>query len=89
MRPPGAYSTVVEEQLDRLAEGSDLELYRGVLDACELALTTTQIAQASSSVVATEEGIRFRLPVAGRPEHHVFWSATDDGARIEAVFPHP
>lgn len=88
MRPDGGYSAVADEQLDRL-EGADPELYNAVLDASELALSEPGIAQASSSVVNTVEGIRFRLPVAGRPTHHVFWSATDDGPRIEAIFPFP
>lgn len=87
--PRDDYSAVADEQLGRLADSSDVELYRDVVDTCELAFATPWIAQASSSVVSTVDGIRYRLAVTGHPSHHVFWSATEDGLRIEAVFPQP
>jgi len=71
----GAYSQVADEQLDSLEAGPDVDLFNAVLDACEL------------TAIATAEGIRLRLPVAGHPPYKVFWSS--DGPRIEAVLPHP
>lgn len=84
-----AYSAVADEQLDVLEAGEDADLYNSVLDACELIFRATGLAQARSTAIQTPDGIRFRLPVAGHPPHKVFWSHTDDGPRVEAVFPHP
>jgi hypothetical protein len=82
-----AYSQVANKQLDSLEAGSDVDLYNAVLDACELILRLPAQAQARSTAIATAEGIRLRLPVAGRPPYKVFWSS--DGPPTEAVFPHP
>ena len=87
MNAAAAYSQVADEQLDSLEEGSDVDLYNAVLDACELVFRVTAQAQARSTAITTAEGIRFRLSVAGHPPYKVFWSS--DGPRIEAVFPHP
>jgi len=85
----GSYSTIADEQLDVLEAGPDVELYNAVLDACELVLHLESHAQARSSAIRTADGIRFRLPVVGHPPYKVFWSKTEEGTRIEAVFPHP
>jgi len=83
----GAYSQVADEQLDSLEAGPDVDLFNAVLDACELIFRLPAQAQARSTAIATAEGNRLRLPVAGHPPYKVFWSS--DGPRIEAVFPHP
>lgn len=85
----GEYSEVADEQLDALESGPDADLYNAALDACELVFSATGLAQAKSSAIQTPDGIRFRLPIVGHPPHKVFWSVTEDGPRIEAVFPHP
>lgn len=85
----GAYSQVADEQLDTLEAADDLDLYNAALDACELIFRAPGLAQARSTAIQTTDGIRFRLPVAGHPPYKVFWSLTDEGPRIEAVFPHP
>lgn len=85
----GAYSEVADEQLDVLESRDGADLFNAALDACELIFSATGHAQACSSAIQTEEGIRFRLPVVGHPPYKVFWSVTEDGPRIEAVFPHP
>lgn len=82
---PGQYSEVANEQLDEL-EAADPETYNDVLAACESVFEDQAWAQANSSAIHTNQGIRFRLPVNGR-RHKVFWSS--DGPRIEAVFPYP
>jgi len=84
--PEGSYSQVADQQLDSLEAGPDVDLYNAVLDACELIFRLPAQAQARSTAIATAEGIRLRLPVAGHPPHKVFWSS--DGPRIEAIFPH-
>ncbi|MGB7982312.1 MAG: hypothetical protein WCF36_16140 [Candidatus Nanopelagicales bacterium] len=83
----GSYSEVADAQLDALETGDNVELFNAVLDACELIFRAPAQAQAMSTAINTREGIRLRLPVAGRPPFKVFWSS--DGPRIEAVFPHP
>lgn len=85
----GSYSAVADEQLDELETGADADLYDAVLDACELVFVAPGMAQARSTAINAVEGIRFRLPVAGHPPYKVFWSKTEEGTRIEAVFPHP
>lgn len=85
----GAYSQVADEQLDALEAADDPDLYGATLDACELVFRAPGLAQARSTAIQTAGGIRFRLPVAGHPPYKVFWSLTDEGPRIEAVFPHP
>jgi hypothetical protein len=82
----GAYSRVADEQLDALEAGPDVGLYNAVLDACELVFRAPALARQRSTAVATNEGVPFRLPVAGHPPYKVFWSS--EGPRIEAVFPH-
>lgn len=84
----GSYSSIADEQLDVLEKG-DPDLYNAVLDACELVFAAAGMAQARSTAVSTEQGIRFRLPVVGHPPYKVFWSHTEEGVRVEAVFPHP
>jgi len=85
----GSYSAIADEQLDTLEAGGDRDLYDAALDACELIFGATGIAQARSTAIRTTEGIRFRLPIVGHPPYKVFWSKTEEGARVEAVFPHP
>jgi hypothetical protein len=85
----GSYSAVADEQLDELETGPDADLYDAVLDACELVFVAEGMAQARSTAINTVEGIRFRLSVAGHPPYKVFWSKTEEGTRIEAVYPHP
>lgn len=80
-----AYSDVANQQLDALEHGSDL--YNAVLDACELIIRLPAQAQARSTAITTQEGVRFRLPMAAHPPYTVFWSS--EGPRIEAVFLHP
>ena len=87
MSSADAYSQVANKQLDSLEAGSDADLYNAVLDACELIFRLPAHAQARSTAITTAEGMRFRLPVAGHPPYKVFSSS--EGARIEAVFPHP
>jgi hypothetical protein len=84
----GAYSEVADRQLDTLEAGDDADLYNAVLDVCELILATPGDAQRSSAVVTTDVGLRFRLAVPGHYPYKVFWSRTEDGPRIEAVFPY-
>lgn len=85
----GEYSAVADQQLDTLESGPEPHLYDAVLDACELIFVAPGTAQARSTAINTTEGIRFRLPVTGHPPYKVFWSKTEEGTRIEAVFPHP
>ena len=85
----GAYSAVADKQLDALEAGDDPDLYHAVLDACDLVFRATGLAQARSSAIQADEGIRFRHPVVGHEPHKVFWSQGPDGPRIEAVFPYP
>lgn len=81
------YSAVVDAQLDALDSGPDLDLYNAVLDACELIFRMPGLAQALSTAITTQDGIRMRLPVSDHPPYKVFWST--EGPRVEAVFPHP
>jgi hypothetical protein len=69
-------------------DGAYSDLYNAALDACELIflIPAQAQAQARSTAITTQEGVRFRLPVAGHPPYKVFWSS--QGPRIEAVFPH-
>jgi hypothetical protein len=83
----GDYSAIADAQLDSLEAGPDVVLYNAVLDACELILHHPEQAQALSTAITTDAGIRLRLPVARYPDYKVFWSTA--GPRIEAVFPHP
>jgi hypothetical protein len=85
----GSYSSIADEQLDALEQGPDPDLYNGALDACQLIFDATGVAQQRSTAITTTEGVRFRLPIVGHPPYKVFWSHTDDGPRVEAVFPHP
>jgi len=83
----GDYSEVADEQLDALEAGADPDLYNTVLDACEMIFRAPELAQARSTVLATSDGVRLRLPVAGHPPYKVFWSSAEP--RVEAVLPHP
>jgi hypothetical protein len=84
-----AYSAVADEQLGTLEAGGERDLYNATLDACDLVVRATGLARSRSTAIQTAEGVRFRLPIAGHPPYKVFWSHTDGGPRIEAVFPHP
>ncbi len=86
MTEDDAYSEVADQQLDDLERGPDVDLYNAVLDACDLIFRLPAQAQANSTAIATQDGVRLRLPVAGHPPYKVFWSSA--GPRIEAVFPH-
>ena len=80
------YSEIANDQLDEIERGDDLDLYDALLDVCEFVLAHPEPAQSRSNALTTSEGILFRLAV---PRHHpfkVFWS--NDGPRIEAVFPY-
>lgn len=68
---------------------SGLDLNDAALDACDLIVHATGLAQSRSTAIQTTDGIRFRLPIVGHPPYKVFWAHTDDGPRVEAVFPHP
>jgi hypothetical protein len=81
----GAYADVANEQLDEL-EAADSQLYNDILTVCELIFNSPERAQSMSTAIRTDEGIRFRLAVPGRPPYKVFWSS--DGPRIEAVSPY-
>jgi hypothetical protein len=83
----GDYSAIADAQLDELEAGDDPDLFNAVLDACELIFRGPGQAQALSTAIQTDHGVRLRLPVAGHPPYKVFWSS--EGPRIEAVFPHP
>ncbi len=85
----GSYSAVADEQLDKLEAGSDADLYNAVLDACELIFQLPERAQSLSTAITSADGIRFRFPVAGFYPYKVFWSSSQGGPRVEAVFPHP
>lgn len=85
----GSYSAIADEQLDALEAGPDANLYNGALDACQLIFEATGLAQQRSTAITTNEGVRFRLPIAGHPPYKVLWSHTADGPRGEAIFPHP
>lgn len=85
----GSYSSLAEQQIDALEAGPDADLFNAVLDACELIFRLPERAQALSTAITSEHGIRFRLPVAGFPPYKVFWSSSSEGPRVEAVFPHP
>lgn len=85
----GDYSSVAAEQLDRLESEADDDLWNALVDACELVLRLPAEVQRHSSVIRTDEGLRFRLPVAGHPPWKVFWSRVHDGTRVEAVVEHP
>lgn len=87
MSTDGDYSEVADEQLDALEAGADPDLYNAVLDACEMIFRAPEPAQARSTALATSDGVRLRLPVAGHPPYKVFWSSA--GPRVEAVLPHP
>ena len=83
----GSYSAIADKQLDELEQGPDADLYNAALDACELVFRATGIAQSKSSAITTPQGIRFRLPIVGHPPYKVFWQQTENGPRIEAIFP--
>lgn len=87
MTQTGDYSQVADAQLDILAAGPDADLYNAVIDACALILYHPVKAQAISSAITTEQGMRMRLAVVNHYPYKVFWSTI--GPRVEAVFPHP
>lgn len=60
-----------------------------MLDTCELIFKAPTVAQSKSSAISSGQGVRFRLAVVGHAPYKVFWSTTEQGPRIEAVFPHP
>lgn len=81
----GSYSTIADEQLDRLLE-KDPPPYNDVLTVCELIFNDRSRAQSMSAAIRTESGVVFRLAVPGRSPYKVFWTST--GPCVEAVFPH-
>jgi hypothetical protein len=81
------YSEVTDLQFDELEAGDNVDLYNSVLTICEFILNSPEQAQAMSTAIRTNEGIRFRLPVPGYWPCKIFWSS--NGPRIEAMFPHP
>jgi len=83
-----SYSRIADEQLDLLANRLDGRAYNALVDTCEGILDEPGLARERSTVIATENGMRFRSPVGGAVPHKVFWSLTDGVARIEAVFPY-
>ncbi len=83
----GAYSEVADGQLDELEAGTEMGLYNAVLLNCDLIFRKPGEAQANSTAITSDEGIRFRLPVPGYPPYKIFWSP--EGPTIEAVFPFP
>jgi hypothetical protein len=83
----GLYSEVADSQLDELEAGPDMGLYNAVLVNCDLIFRKPGEAQANSTAITTDQGIRLRLPVPGYPPFKIFWST--DGPTIEAVFPFP
>ncbi len=87
MSTEGAYSQIADTRLDELENSPDVDLFNAVLDAVELIFRAPGRAQGLSTAIATREGIRMRLPVAGHAPYKVFWSTA--GPRIEAIFPHP
>jgi len=83
-----SYSRIADEQLNALEHGSDARLYNALVDTCESILDDPVLARERSSVIVTDDGMRFRTPVPGAFPYKVFWSLTDGVTRIEAVFPH-
>ena len=80
-------SELAQLQLAELANGSNVDLYQAVVDACKLILTSPGRAHGMSSAIISFKGPVLRLPVVGHPSYKVFW--TTEGPWIEAVFPHP
>ncbi len=67
------YSPQADNDLDKI-EASDPDLYEAALVACDLVFRSTGKAQSLSAAIRTEQqGIVFRLPVAGMPPWKVFW----------------
>ena len=83
----GSYSEVADRQLDEFEAGLDMGLHNAVLLNCDSIFRRPSEAQANSTAITTEQGIRFRLPVPGFPPFKIFWSTA--GPTIEAVFPFP
>ena len=81
MTEDDAYSEVANQQLDALERGPDIELYNAVLDVCDLAFRLSSQAQSRSTAIATQEGIRLRLPVTGHQPYKVFWSSQDTASK--------
>ncbi len=58
----GSYSEVAARQLDELEKSADDDFWDAILDACELALNHSAVAQKHSSAVVREDGsVVFRL----------------------------
>ncbi len=86
----GAYSAVADQQLDALEESPDVDCYNAVLDVVEGIFADPSLARLHSQGIRTEEG--YTLLVIAVPQRHplgVFWRDTDQGPRIEAIFPRP
>ncbi|GAA1380775.1 hypothetical protein [Luteococcus sanguinis] len=86
----GAYSAVADQQLDALEESPDVDRYNAVLDVIEDIFANPSLARLRSQGIRTEEG--YTLLVIAVPRQHplkVFWRDTDQGPRIEAIFPRP
>ncbi len=61
----------------------EMGLYNAVLLNCDLIFRKPGEAQANSTAITFDEGIRFRLPVPGYPPYKIFWSP--EGPTIEAI----
>ena len=64
-------------------------LYNVILETCQLIFALPDVAQSRSSAIQTGQAIRFRIPVRGHWPYKVFWSRSEDGPLVEAIFPHP
>lgn len=68
MTPDDSCSAVADRQLDALEVSDDVDLYKGVLESCELVFRRPAWAQAKSSAIMTvDDRVILRLPVAGYP----------------------
>ncbi|GAT02551.1 uncharacterized protein RMCFA_2663 [Mycolicibacterium fortuitum subsp. acetamidolyticum] len=84
-----AYSQVAADQLDKLQISASDEFWDAIMDSLELILKYPGHAQKLSAAFTDDAGrIVFRLPIRGFAPHKIFWTRTDGGARVEAVFPH-
>ena len=88
--PIDEYSEIADQQLDILERALDSRSYNAVLKICGEILDTPHEIRKFSSVLTTNEGLRFAMPVSGEYPYKIFWSMSQAGiCRIEAVFPFP
>ena len=81
-----AYSAIAISQITELQHGLDAQLFNRVIDVCESILESPSSHRPESAVITTDHGLRFRTRVPGGYPYKIFWSITNDEARIEAVF---